>query len=220
MSGKFENVNKCAIPTSRASDMWRQKHLNNLKLAKIDHNVILTGDSLIANLERHPIWDMFQAFQTANFGIGGDKVEHVLYRLKNGELSNLKTKIVVILVGTNNTEHSKPHEIYEGIIKCVSIVKELLPSAHIILPTMLPRGRVPNAQRDCLEVVNSLLNKFNNINMNRRHIHIVHTHRNIVDERGFITREIMYDYLHLTAKGYDQCFQPVIDLIRKILTDK
>ncbi|XP_026465901.1 platelet-activating factor acetylhydrolase IB subunit gamma-like [Ctenocephalides felis] len=110
-------------------------------------------NSLIANLERHPSWDKFQTFQTANFGIGGDKVENVLYRLKNGEISNLKTKIVVILAGTNNTKHSKPHEIYEGIIKCVSIIKELLPSARIILPTMLPRGRVPNAQRDCLQVL-------------------------------------------------------------------
>ncbi|XP_026461206.1 platelet-activating factor acetylhydrolase IB subunit beta-like [Ctenocephalides felis] len=133
------------------------KTFNNLKLAKNYHNIILTGNSLIANLERHPSWDKFQTFQTANFGIGGDKVENVLYRLKNGEISNLKTKIVVILAGTNNTKHSKPHEIYEGIIKCVSIIKELLPSARIILPTMLPRGRVPNAQRDCLQVVNSLL---------------------------------------------------------------
>ncbi|XP_026476410.1 uncharacterized protein LOC113382065 [Ctenocephalides felis] len=74
----------------------------------------------------HSIWAKFQ-FHAANFGIGGDKVENVLYRIKTGEFSNKRTKIVVIVIGTNNTEHNKPYDIYEGIINCVCLIGELLP---------------------------------------------------------------------------------------------
>ncbi|XP_026482452.1 platelet-activating factor acetylhydrolase IB subunit beta homolog [Ctenocephalides felis] len=163
MSGKFENNNKCIIPTAKTSEAWRQKHLNNLKLVKIDHDVILTGSSLIAGMSGGiPIGSSFNKFMLPISALEtGDKVENVLYRIKTDEFSNQKSKILVILIGTNNTEHNKPYDIYEEImvmkINCVCLIEELLPNAHIIVPTVLPRGKKPNGQRDFLREINTLL---------------------------------------------------------------
>lgn len=40
-----------------------------------------------------------------NFGIGGDIIRYVLWRLKNGELENIKFKVIVVWVGINNYEN-------------------------------------------------------------------------------------------------------------------
>lgn len=48
-------------------------------------------------------WDKRLApFHCFNFGIGGDRTEHVLWRTLNGELDNVKPKAVVLWCGTNN----------------------------------------------------------------------------------------------------------------------
>jgi len=44
----------------------------------------------------------------ANFGIGGDRTEHVLWRLDNGNFDGLKPKLIVLMIGTNNTGHVRP----------------------------------------------------------------------------------------------------------------
>lgn len=40
------------------------------------------------------IWrELFSPLHALNFGIGGDTTGHVLWRLKNGELENIKPKV-------------------------------------------------------------------------------------------------------------------------------
>lgn len=52
----------------------------------------------------------------------------------NGELDfNVKIEAVVLMVGTNNTDCT-PHEVFEGIVKLVQVIKEKLGDVHIIIP--------------------------------------------------------------------------------------
>lgn len=217
----MEKFNRCIVPTPRSYENWVSKHMSNLNLAKMDHDVLLMGDSLIANLCKHPIWAKFQPLNAVNFGIGGDKIQNVLYRIKSDELSNKTTKIVVLMVGTNNTERDNPEQIFQGLLASMNAIEEYLPHCHIILPTMLPRGRFPNAKRRCLKAINRLLIRFGEMNKDsRRNIHIVSIHKNIVDKEGLISNQLLYDYLHPTGKGYEQIFEPIIKLIIKILAEK
>lgn len=56
--------------------------------------VIMIGDSLIQHLEQLDYWNrVFAPMHTLNFGIGGDETQHVLWRISNGELDNVKPKV-------------------------------------------------------------------------------------------------------------------------------
>lgn len=62
------------------------------------------------------------------------RVENVLWRILNGELDfNVKILAVVLMVGTNNTDCT-PHEVFEGIVKLVQVIKEKLGDVYIIIP--------------------------------------------------------------------------------------
>ena len=62
-------------------------------------------------------------YNPLNLGISGDKTEHVLWRLENGELDGLAdgTKLVVMMIGTNNLGNNPkatPEDTAEGV-KCL-----------------------------------------------------------------------------------------------------
>src|SRR5262245_18509211 len=44
----------------------------------------------------------FFGWNAADFGWGADRVEHILWRLENGELDGVNPRVIVILAGTNN----------------------------------------------------------------------------------------------------------------------
>ena len=70
--------------------------------------VLFLGDSIThrwsqPDLQVQDIWQQhFGRYHPANFGIEGDQTQHVLWRIKNGELDGIHPKVVVLLLGTNN----------------------------------------------------------------------------------------------------------------------
>ena len=83
-------------------------HLQFLDLAKKgDIDLLFIGDS-ITDFWRRPdrgkaVWDQYFApLKAANFGISGDRTQHVLWRIDNGELSGFEAKVIVLMLGTNN----------------------------------------------------------------------------------------------------------------------
>jgi len=109
--------------------------------------ILWIGDSLIQNLSHSKIWeDSFWGMHSLNFGIGGDRTEHVLWRLENGELENLSPKIIVVLVGTNN-HGDTPSEIAEGLKAICTVLRDQQPQAFVVLLSLLPRGHMPNPLR-------------------------------------------------------------------------
>lgn len=73
---------------------------------KID--VVLLGDSMLERFQTTGKYTQIGGLQyprVFNAGVGGDKIENVLYRIRLGLLSILKAKnpkLVVIHIGTNN----------------------------------------------------------------------------------------------------------------------
>src|SRR5882757_1886694 len=82
------------------------QHESFLKRAKEGPiGVLFLGDSITAGWGKAPdVWKKYyDAWQPANFGIGGDRTEHVLWRMENGELEGISPKVCVLMIGTNNT---------------------------------------------------------------------------------------------------------------------
>ena len=69
----------------------------------------------------------FAPRHAANFGIGYDRIQNVLWRIENGELDGISPEIVILLIGTNNAgneDNGRPRnttpEIIEGVSNLVT----------------------------------------------------------------------------------------------------
>jgi lysophospholipase L1-like esterase len=106
-------------------------------------NIIFIGDSITQGwLEAgKDVWDKVYAPRHAlDFGISGDKTQNVLWRLNNMSIQNLKPKVAVVMIGTNNTMNS-PHEIADGIKAVLANTEEAFPGVKIILVSIMPNER-------------------------------------------------------------------------------
>lgn len=221
-------MNACTTPVP-AEDLvgdgrWMSMHNRYVtETINSEPDIVFIGDSIIQGLLSSSLWaEKISSLHCVNFGIGGDRVEHVLWRLLNGEMDfNVKIKAVVLLVGTNNLPN-KPEEILEGIVECIKVIKNKLGDVHVVLPTILPRGQNPNPLREKNTTLNTLLltNFENNPNCQFNHIHMVPIHENVLQSDNTISHYIMYDYLHLSDAGYSKIFTPVYEKLCCLVQNK
>jgi lysophospholipase L1-like esterase len=144
-------------------------------------------------------WNRFYTPRNAaNFGIGGDRTEHVLWRIQNDELKGIEPKVVVLMIGTNNLGANSPDEIAQGVTAIVHELRERVPKSRILLLGVFPRGQKPGSTRERLKSVNLQIAKLDD-GSNVRYLDIG---RAFLEEDGTISKEIMPDYLHLSPRGY------------------
>ena len=97
-------------------------HNSFLVLTKKGHiDLLFLGDSITQMWNENSVWRRFyEPRHVANFGIGGDRTQHVLWRIQNGELDGIEPKVTVLMIGTNNLSSDTPDEIAQGIGAIVS----------------------------------------------------------------------------------------------------
>ena len=92
-------------PDGKPQAGFLKSHESFVEIAKKgEAQVVFLGDSITAGWGRQAaIFDKeFGQYKAANFGIGGDRTQHVLWRVENGEFEGIKPKAVVLMIGTNN----------------------------------------------------------------------------------------------------------------------
>ncbi|MBI3880787.1 MAG: GDSL family lipase [Verrucomicrobia bacterium] len=167
--------------------------------------LVFLGDSITAgwNGNGKAVWtNSFAKYQPANFGIGGDKTQHVLWRIENGELDGIKPKAAVIMIGTNNSGSDDAPGIARGVTKIVEFIRKKTPKTKILLLAVFPRGDKPEgnlgAANEKLKQVNAILAKLDD----GKHVHFLDIGDKFVPGAGPISKDIMPDFLHLSAAGY------------------
>lgn len=103
-------------------------------------------------------WREFYASRkAANFGISGDRTQHVLWRIQNGALDGIAPKVVVLLIGTNNIGTDDAGEIAMGVREIERELRERLPETRLLVLGLLPRGGPKDEARTTTEEVNRRL---------------------------------------------------------------
>jgi lysophospholipase L1-like esterase len=179
---------------------WMEVHQSFLVQAKKGNvDLLFLGDSITQMWHENSVWQRYYApRRAANFGIGGDRTQHVLWRIRNGELQGIEPKVVVLMVGTNNLTTDTPDEIAQGIKAIVEELRHRLRTAKILLLGVLPRSPKPDALRVRLKAVNERIAKLDD----GSHVRFLDIGKSLLNEDGTISSEIMPDYLHLSVKGY------------------
>lgn len=177
-------------------------HERYLKVARENTaELLFLGDSITEwwNNAR-PVFDShFGKYKTANFGIAGDRTQHVLWRITNGELDGFTPKALVLMIGTNNVGGDSAEGIAAGISKIVRTIQEKTPKTKILLLGVFPRGEKPSPVREKQAQVNQIISKLHDGNL----VHYLDITGSFLEQDGSISKEVMYDFLHLTPKGYD-----------------
>lgn len=178
--------------------------------------VLFLGDSITARWAQSPdIWEKhFGAYQPANFGIGGDRTQHVLWRIDNGELDGISPKVVVLMIGTNNIG-SSAEEITRGDKKIVEQIHQKLPNTKLLLLGIFPRSaNATDPARAKIKAVNAELAKLDDGNKTR----YLDIGDKFLDPNGNITKEMMPDALHPASVGYQiwaDAIQSLLDEMMK-----
>jgi beta-glucosidase len=169
--------------------------------------LLFLGDSITDGWPRTGEWSWlkFAPHKPADFGIGGDRTEHLLWRITNGELEGINPKVTVLMIGTNNIGHfsdEKPEWAAAGVKKILDVVHEKLPQTKVLLLGVFPRSTPGTPHRQAVEEINKLIAPFADGEKTR-----------FLDAQGNIPDDVMPDKLHPNAKGYDiwyEAMQPVL----------
>lgn len=172
--------------------------------------VVFLGDSITHNWENangRQQWAQYFAsapYRALNLGWSGDRTENLLWRIEQGELDGYEAKAVVLMIGTNNRglRGSKETVIdtLAGIWRVVEAIRAKQPTARIILHPIFPRGEKPtDAYRVHNDAVNRELAKFCD---GKRVLWCDFTDQ-LMEADGTLPSEVMPDYLHPEAFGYE-----------------
>jgi len=197
-----------------------ERHKQFLKRAAEGNvDLLFLGDSITDVWpKRGPnSWKKYEAWHPANFGISGDRTEHLLWRITNGELDNIHPRVVVIMIGTNNVGHFEdetPEWAAAGVEKIVQTVREKLPQSKILLLGVFPRDKEASELRARVAAVHQIISKLDDGKMR----HYLDIGDRFLDKDGEISPDIMPDKLHPSAKGYDiwyEAMQPTLERLMK-----
>ena len=104
--GQQDAKGPAIAPQPRVEDWWVERHAEKVaEMSEGGIDLLMVGDSITQNFESvgAEIWkEHFEPRKAINLGFGGDRTNHVLWRLDN--LPKLKSapKAAVVLIGTNN----------------------------------------------------------------------------------------------------------------------
>lgn len=208
------------IPVPRHEYNWMDKHDALVKKAAASSfNPVFFGDSITEGMPTETLKKFFGP-KVEHFGIGGDRTQHLLWRLENGELNfkEPKPKTVIVLIGTNNISEwpgnpaSTDEEIFLGVQACLNEFRKRLPAAKILLLGILPRDQYPESRtRRRVESVNKRL-KFLADN---KQIYYADIGRSLLEPDGKISADLMPDFLHPNeSKGYKLMFDAIAGALK------
>ena len=205
-----EVVQNTAIIPAPRDEKWMAQHAGFVQQAqKGGIDILFMGDS-ITDFWRNRgsnVWNQYYASRhAANFGISADRTQHVLWRLDHGELDGIKPKVVVLMIGTNNTGKENDtgkirNTIPETIKGVQAVVKELrvkLPDSKILLLAIFPRGTLDNPQRAQVALINTVIAKLDDGRM----VKFLDIGPEFLEADGTLPKSIMPDLLHPNERGY------------------
>ena len=204
-----------AIQPAPRDAAWVKRHEGFVaEAARGGVDVLFLGDSITDDWRRpgpnggKAVWDREIApLRAANFGIGGDRTQHVLWRIEQGTLEGLRPRVVVLMIGTNNTGFERdgttprntPAETVAGVSAIVAQLRRRLPEARVLLLAVFPRGERPDhPQRLQVNEINRGLAPL----ADGRHVTFLDLGPRFLAADGTLPAAVMPDFLHPREEGY------------------
>lgn len=196
---------------------WYKAHAEDVEVAaKGEAQLLFVGDSITQGYQWAPSWEReFSKYKPANFGIGGDKTENLLWRIQNGSTGALDPKMVVMLIGVNNFGHNNdsPQAVFSGVKANLEQLQTSFPKAKILVLGVFPYDEKPDSpNRKRVKTVNSMV-----ATLATDTVSVMDIDHVFLQEDGSISKEIMADFLHPTADGYELLTKAILPVVEKTM---
>ncbi len=203
---------------------WAERHAACVALMKERKpEIVMLGDSILHFWGGEPVsgrrtgtneWNrLFAGRRVVNLGYGWDRTENVLWRLTHGEFDDVSPEVVVVMIGTNNMGLNTPDEIAAGIEAICAEIHRRSRRTRILLLGIFPRGAKPDATRAKVSEVNERIAKLDG----KAGITYLDIGGKFLEPDGSISKEVMSDFLHPSAKGYATWAEAMEPTLKKLL---
>lgn len=186
--------------------------------------VVFLGDSITHgwDVEGRAWWEKYFAgdpYRALNLGFGGDRTEHVLWRIGHGQLDGYRARAVVLMIGTNNTGHrplaeETPIDTILGIRAILDALRERQPGAKVVLHPIFPRAATADSP---LRRRNARVNRGIREFADGRHVIWIDFNAQFLTDDGRLPAEIMPDRLHPAGPGREIWANALIPSLNCIL---
>lgn len=204
---------------------WKTRHeLTSAAVKRAKPQILFIGDSITHffggeqfdsyALRGKNTWNEFYAPRNpGNLGFGWDKTENVLWRLQNGTIDGIAPKLIVMMIGTNNTGNCSVPDIAAGIEAIVLELEKRLPQSKILLLGVFPRGEKPNLAREKIAEINQIIAKLDGTH----NVTFLDIGAKFLTPDGLITKDIMPDFLHPNEKGYRIWAEAIEPTVKRLM---
>ncbi len=220
-----EDKIKATSPEPRKDQWWQNRHKQKLAaLEKVKGSVDLLwiGDSITHSWEGRGK-KVFQEFygkrKAFNIGYSGDRTEHVIWRLQNGEVEGISPKLVVMMIGTNNTGHrqDKPENTAAGIKSILAEISKRLPESKVLLLGVFPRDQKKDGR---LRKINDGINAIIKDYADDKSVYFLDIGEKFLDKDGNLPKSIMPDALHPNEAGYKIWAESIEAKVKELMGEK
>ncbi len=201
---------------------WMKRHEKFNEIAKKgEAELVFFGDSITQGWEgggAKKVWEKhYGNRKAANFGIGGDRTQHLLWRIDNGNFDGIKPKLVVLMIGTNNSNSDKPEMIADGVKAILDRLAKKVPDTKVLVLGIFPRGKDND---DRLRKVNAAATEIFKKAADDKRVFFLDIGAKFLKEDGTLEKEIMPDLLHLSGKGYEIWAESIEAKVKELLGEK
>lgn len=158
-------------------------------------DIIFIGDSITEQFRwgsGASVWNSRFEQRAFDFGLGADRTQHVLWRLDNFDLSFLKPKVAVIMIGTNNV-NNQAEDTAAGIKAVIAATQKKFAGVKVVVVSILPNSRAEQRMAEVNKLVAPLADN--------KTIWYLNLAARFTPE-GDNWKGLSGDKLHLTTAGY------------------
>ena len=186
-------------------EMWfnmLKAHRAAIADMKGDVDLVFLGDSITRGWEGNGakiLEELRRTYRILALGIGGDRVQHNIWRARHGELDGYKAKLVMLMIGTNNNYGDRAEDVAKGIQVLLGDIRAKQPQAKVLLLPVFPRGQKPD---DKMRLNNAKISSLIKPFADGKDVIWLDFTDKLVQQDGTISAELMPDFLHPKEAGY------------------
>jgi beta-glucosidase len=214
----------------RLASWWFDRHAE--KIAEIEKSnnpkderkieLLMVGDSITNNFDKkgpgEPVWKKyFTPLNALNLGFGGDRTNHVLWRLEHLPKIKPAPLAASLMIGTNNIcwGSDKPKQAAEGIQKITRKLNAMYPKMNILVLGVFPRReQLDHPHRKQIIELNSYLP---DLLKDIPNVSFMDIGSEFLDEKGFLSREMMPDTTHPSEKAHEIWAQAITPKLKEMM---